>query len=102
MRLEFAGKTVVVTGAGRGIGRAAALAFADHGGQVAALDVDLAAAVETADLIQSSGGAAHAWECDVSQEVAVRRTVGDVIARFAAIDVLFNNAGVNRRIPLAD
>lgn len=102
MLWNFEGKSVVITGGGRGIGRAASLGFAEHGAQVAVLDLDEAAAQETAALIRQSGASALAWRCDVSRETEVRRTVADVLGEFTKIDVLFNNAGVNRRLPLAE
>jgi NAD(P)-dependent dehydrogenase (short-subunit alcohol dehydrogenase family) len=98
----FHNQTVVVTGGGRGIGRAAALAFASRGARLAVLDIDVAIAEETVQAIIAAGGEARAWRCDVSRDADVQAVVREVIAEFGAIDVLFNNAGINRRIPLAD
>jgi NAD(P)-dependent dehydrogenase (short-subunit alcohol dehydrogenase family) len=98
----FHNQTVVVTGGGRGIGHAAALSFANRGARLAVLDVDVAIAEETAQAIIAAGGQARAWRCDVSRDADVQAVVREIIAEFGAIDVLFNNAGINRRIPLAD
>ena len=98
----FHNQTVIVTGGGRGIGHAAALAFAKRGARLAVLDIDVAIAEETVQAIIAAGGEARAWRCDVSRDAEVQAVVREIIAEFGAIDVLFNNAGINRRIPLAD
>jgi 2-deoxy-D-gluconate 3-dehydrogenase len=99
---DFHGKTSVVTGGGRGIGRAASIAFAACGAKVAVLDIDGSLAEETVTLVERNGGAAKAWQCDVSDEQQVHRTVQSLINEHSSIDILFNNAGINRRIRLAD
>jgi NAD(P)-dependent dehydrogenase (short-subunit alcohol dehydrogenase family) len=99
---DFRGKTVVVTGGGNGIGRAACLAFAKCNGTVAVLDMDPVSAEQTASDIRQDGGQAKAWRCDVTSEPEILRTIQEVIGEFSAIDVLFNNAGINRRIRLMD
>jgi NAD(P)-dependent dehydrogenase (short-subunit alcohol dehydrogenase family) len=99
---DFQDKIALITGAGRGIGQAAALAFAEHGASVALLDIDEQLVEQTCEHIRGAGGTAHAWQCDVSDEKQVLETVDAVIERFGRIDVLFNNAGINRRIPLMD
>lgn len=99
---EFHDRTVLVTGAGRGIGRGTALAFASRGAKVAVLDIDPPLAEETVRLITAQHGTAHAWPCDVSRDDDVRLTVEQVETHLGPIDILFNNAGINRRIPLVD
>ena len=88
MRLE--GKRAVVTGAAMGIGRAIALAFAAEGARVAAVDLDVAAAEETARL---AGKEAFAISADISDSAQVEAMAATVAARFEAVDVLVNNAG---------
>jgi NAD(P)-dependent dehydrogenase (short-subunit alcohol dehydrogenase family) len=95
-------RVVFVTGAGAGIGRATALAFARLGAAVAATDIDEASAQETARAIAGEGGAAAAWQLDVAVEADVDRVIAEALARFGHIDVLVNNAGVGARVATVD
>lgn len=85
------GKVVVITGASRGIGAAAAQAFAAEGARVALLARQGAA---VADLAAGIGGSALGLTCDVSDWAAVQGAMAKVLAQFGRIDVLVNNAGV--------
>jgi NAD(P)-dependent dehydrogenase (short-subunit alcohol dehydrogenase family) len=95
-RLPFEDQLVVVTGAGSGIGRQTALAFARERAEVVVSDVNLASAKETAALIAEAGGAAHAYQLDVSDEAAVVAYADEVVAVHGVPDVLINNAGVGQ------
>jgi NAD(P)-dependent dehydrogenase (short-subunit alcohol dehydrogenase family) len=94
---RLAGKTVLITGAGSGIGRASAELFAQHGARIAVADVDPAGAEETVRTIEAAGGRAVAIEADVTRADAVTRMVDRVLAVFGRIDVLFNNVGAGKR-----
>jgi NAD(P)-dependent dehydrogenase (short-subunit alcohol dehydrogenase family) len=90
------GQIAIVTGGGSGIGRAVALAFAAAGAQVVVVDAREAAASQVAEEI---GIAGQAIVADVRDADAIERAFADVALRYGHIDVLFNNAGINRRHP---
>jgi short-subunit dehydrogenase len=93
--VDLAGATSVVTGGGSGIGRATALLLAKRGSQVAVLDVDLAAAEQTAATASARSGAkARAYLCDVAEAGAVAAVAEDVEQDLGPVAVLVNNAGV--------
>ncbi|MDR3035363.1 MAG: SDR family oxidoreductase [Kitasatospora sp.] len=89
------GKVAVVTGAGSGIGRAAATLFAGEGATVAVLDLAGQAAADTAEQIAAEGGRALAVIADISDPAQVDAAFGRVAAELGPPDVLYNNAGVN-------
>jgi NAD(P)-dependent dehydrogenase (short-subunit alcohol dehydrogenase family) len=92
MRLR--GKVALITGAGMGQGREAALLFAKEGARVAVCDVNARAAGDTVKAITRRGGRAVAVAGDVGVEADVRRMVAEAVRRFKALQVLYNNAGV--------
>jgi len=92
--LDFAGRRALVSGAGGGIGRAVALRLARAGAAVACVDLDEAAAVDTASGIEADGGRALALAADVSDESAVARAFDATAETFGGLDVLVNNAGI--------
>lgn len=96
MTRRFSGKGVIVTGSGKGIGRASALAFAREGAGVAVADRSLEDAERTAAAISAEGGRAVAVACDVTQTDDVRHLVATTANAFGGVDVLHNNAGVIR------
>jgi len=91
--LSFEGRTVLITGAATGIGRATALAFAAAGAAVLICDVD-ARAEETVHDIIASGGKAVFQKTDVSDSAQVEALVARAVAEFGSLDVAFNNAGL--------
>ncbi|QOV95725.1 glucose 1-dehydrogenase [Novosphingobium sp. ES2-1] len=90
------GKVALVTGAGGGIGRAAAEAFARSGASVMVSDVNEAGGAETVALIEAAGGKAAFVRCDVSNADEVKAMVAATVATFGGLDCAFNNAGINR------
>ena len=89
------GKVAVVTGAGSGIGRAAAVRFAAEGAAVAAIDLNADAAKQTAAQIAAAGGSALTVAADVADRAQVGSAFGQILTEYGQIDVLYNNAGVN-------
>lgn len=92
--MRFEGKSIVVTGAGSGIGRAAALMFAAEGGRVVVADVTDGADV-TAAAILAAGGTAEAMRVDAGSEPDVALMVALAVDRFGGLDVMFANAGIS-------
>jgi len=102
MDTDLSDRTALVTGAGRGNGRAIADALAEHGADVAVNDLDADPAERTAGEINESGGEAVAVSADVSDAKAVDRMVADVTADLGTVDILVNNAGVGNAGPFLD
>ncbi len=92
MRLE--GRIAIITGAGSGIGRAGALAFAREGARVVVNDLDAGRAEETAALIRSRGSETVASAGDVAEPAQAKALVDLAVARFGGLDLLWNNAGI--------
>jgi len=93
-RDTFGDTLVSVTGAGSGIGRETALAFAERGAEVVVSDVDEASVVETASLVTARGGVAHHYVLDVADADAVEAFAERVCAAHGVPDVVVNNAGI--------
>lgn len=87
-------KTVLITGAGSGVGRASALRFAEEGARVLVADVMDDWAAETVRLVNEAEGTAIAQHCDVTVEADVAAAVDAAVAHFGRLDVMFNNVGV--------
>jgi len=94
--MDVSQKVVAITGAGRGIGRAIALAFAAKGASIAALDLHEADLAETCKLCQARGARALPFTVDVTDEARVIAGMDAVVAAFGRLDVLVNNAGITR------
>jgi NAD(P)-dependent dehydrogenase (short-subunit alcohol dehydrogenase family) len=98
--LNFQDKVVLVTGAGRGIGKAIAMAFAQAGACVAVNDINPESCTKAAEEIISVGGQAMACHADVANKMAVQAMLIDLEDRWGCIDVLINNAGVEPHKPI--
>lgn len=92
--MNFTDKVVLVTGAGRGIGKAIALAFAQAGARVVVNDINPESCAQTAEAINAAGGQALDCHADVANKLAVQAMLIDVEDRWGHIDILINNAGV--------
>jgi NAD(P)-dependent dehydrogenase (short-subunit alcohol dehydrogenase family) len=95
---SFAGKLAFVTGAGSGIGRTTALAFARRGASVVIADVAEHGSKETARMISELGGQALTVRCDVTQSEGVRAALDQAVNTFGRLDVAFNNAGAEQKV----
>ncbi|MEU9732525.1 SDR family oxidoreductase [Streptomyces sp. NPDC048002] len=100
---RFGGQLVLITGAGSGIGRATAYAFAEAGARIVAVDRDGEAACRTAEMSRLCG-APEAWAetVDVSDEQAMEKLAEKVATEYGVVDVLVNNAGVGLAGPFLD
>src|SRR5881394_944984 len=94
MDLDFTDKVALITGAGNGIGRATALAFAKSGAKVVVVDRDAAGGEATAGIIRQQGGEARFVQADVTKSADVQAYVKKAIDAYGRIDCFFNNAGI--------
>jgi meso-butanediol dehydrogenase / (S,S)-butanediol dehydrogenase / diacetyl reductase len=95
-------KVAIVTGAARGIGRAAALLFAKEGASVAIADLDETNGQETASLIRSAGGQAEFYKANLISADDVNHLMESTFNKFGKIDILYNNAGINHFAKITD
>ena len=91
---DFRDRQVLITGAGSGIGRATALAFAAQGANLWLADINLQGCQETARLAKQTGVATRVIECNVADEASVQSMANQVHAEVDALDILMNNAGI--------
>jgi len=100
--MELSGRVALVTGAGQGIGKAAALALAKAGADTVVTDINEASVKDTAAAIAAAGRGVLAIRADVGKVDEIDRMVSEAVTRFGKIDVLVNNAGVTRRAYIMD
>lgn len=102
MDSSLEGKVGLVTGAGRGIGRAIALKLAQAGVRVAVNDISPDNLYETLQMIRDRGGSAESFEADVSSKMQTQGMLGDILETFDGLDFLINNAGVEPKSSLLE
>ncbi|MFV0385578.1 SDR family NAD(P)-dependent oxidoreductase [Paracoccus sp. (in: a-proteobacteria)] len=96
------GRVVVVTGAGRGIGRSIATGLASAGARVVTADIDAATASATAAEITAGGGSATGIAADVTDRASIRDLIAQTVAAHGRLDAMFNNAGIAQVRPFND
>ena len=99
---DLSGRVAFVTGAAQGLGQAAAVGLARYGADVACVDLKSEACAETVRLVQALGRRAIALACDVTDELQVRAAAERTVAELGHVDVLFNAAGITRRVPTVE
>lgn len=97
MKTDYRDKVAFITGAGSGIGRATALAFAREGSKVVIADYSEAGSQETLKLIKAAGGEAMVVQCDVTSEEEIKRALEATIKTYRRLDFAFNNAGSEQK-----
>ena len=100
--MVLAEKIALVTGAGRGMGRAIALQYAQAGAAIAAVDVDGQTAQETSAAIEAAGGRSLPIQADVGELANIDRMVQQTVETFGRLDVMVNNAGVTRYLNIME
>src|SRR4029450_1535770 len=95
-------KVAIVTGGASGLGRGIALALARAGARVAVVDLNETGARDTVDAIVKEGGQAAAWRADISDKARIDQVVAEIISRWGTVDVLVNNAGLDRVGPFVN
>ncbi len=101
--MSFKDKSVLITGAGSGIGKAAALAFAEAGAKIAVSDINEDGGRGTVEEIKRAGGTAFFKKCNVANYRAVVELVDETVSQFGRLDIALNNAGIGgNRVPTSN
>ncbi|NMC79911.1 MAG: SDR family oxidoreductase [Chloroflexi bacterium] len=100
--MRLANKFIAVTGAAMGIGKCIAETLAAQGATVAITDVNEEAALQTAEGIRQKGGAAQAWQLDVTNRAQIKSVITAIVEKFGRLDVWVNNAGVSTMKPFLE
>ena len=100
--MELKDRLAIVTGAGRGLGKAIAEKFSEEGASVALWDIDLDSAEDVADALDPSGKKALAMKADITNEGEIDNALSEVLRKFSRIDILVNNAGISRHKPVEE
>ncbi len=100
MRLKH--KVAIITGAASGIGKATAKLFAEHGAKVVVADIDTVGGEQTVSDIQAVGNVAIFVKTDVTDKGATQNVVAQTVDTYGKLDILFNNAGIAMRLPVAE
>jgi len=99
---DFKGKTILVTGAGGGIGKELAYAFSKCGGTIMVADILKDKAIETAEEIRNANGDVEWISADVTRLEGIKNMISYTVKKFGKLDILLNNAGVNIRKPVTE
>lgn len=99
---DLKGKTAIITGARRGMGRSHALKLAEHGVKVTVADISKEDCQKVVDEIENKGGEAMAVKCDVTDKSQVEEMVQKTVDEFGSLDILVNNAGIAQFKPFED
>src|SRR2546428_3047434 len=99
---SLSGKTALITGASKGLGKAMAIALAEAGARIALVSRDQKQLKVTADAVKSAGGEADLFLADVTDEEQVRKLEADFTSKFGKVHILINNAGINIRKSVTD
>ena len=100
--MDFAGKVALVTGGGRGIGKAAATKFAEDGADIVIADIDPRTAKDTAEEISALGVRVISISLDIGDIDQIEYMVQEAVSKLGSLDILFNNAGLTRHISFFD
>jgi len=100
--MEFKDKVALITGSGKGIGKAIARKFVEEGASICINDIDITEAEKTSEELKKIGGKTFAIQADVSDEEDVKKMFDHLFDQFGTIDILVNNAGIGQALMVED